>query len=109
MLSCLTFFSRNLLPFVKKQNNKHSKLHLKHDSQLTCFVVQHINLWPPSQRFLKQDVNDQDYSFDFIKLALIYAGTGCAIFWSAFFEKKINSGVSFLVKSQIVINFGVSF
>ena len=39
----------------------------------------------------------------------IYAGTGCAIFWGAFFEQKINFGVSFLVKSQVVINFGVSF
>ena len=26
-----------------------------------------------------------------------------------FFEQKINFGVSFLVKSQLVINFGVSF
>ena len=26
-----------------------------------------------------------------------------------FFEQKINFGVSFLVKSQVVINFGVSF
>ena len=25
------------------------------------------------------------------------------------FEKKINFGVSFLIKSQVVINFGVSF
>ena len=39
----------------------------------------------------------------------IYAGTGCAIFWVPFFEQKINFGVSFLVKAQVVINFGVSF
>ena len=39
----------------------------------------------------------------------ILAGTGCAIFWGAFFKQKINFGVSFLVKSQGVINFGVSF
>ena len=39
----------------------------------------------------------------------IYEGTGCAIFWGAFFQLKINFGVSFLVKSQVVINFGVSF
>ena len=26
-----------------------------------------------------------------------------------FFEQKVNFGVSFLVKSQVVINFGVSF
>ena len=39
----------------------------------------------------------------------IYAGTGSAIFWGAFFEQKINFRVSFLVKSQVVINFGVSF
>ena len=32
----------------------------------------------------------------------IHAGRGCAIFWSAFFEQKINFGVSFLVKSQVV-------
>ena len=37
----------------------------------------------------------------------IYTGTGCAIFWGAFFEQKINFGVSFLLKSQVVINFGV--
>ena len=30
-------------------------------------------------------------------------------FGVSFFEQKINSGVSFLVKSQVVINFGVSF
>ena len=28
----------------------------------------------------------------------IYEGTGCAIFWGAFFQQKINFGVSFLVK-----------
>ena len=39
----------------------------------------------------------------------IYEGTGCSIFWSAFFQLKINFGVSFLVKSQVVINLGVSF
>ena len=39
----------------------------------------------------------------------IYAGTGCAIFWVPFLEQKINFGVSFLVKSQVVITFGVSF
>ena len=39
----------------------------------------------------------------------IYAGTGCATFGMSFFEQKINFGVSFLVKSQVVINFGVSF
>ena len=31
------------------------------------------------------------------------------LFGVPFFEQKINFGVSFLVKSQIVINFGVSF
>ena len=30
-------------------------------------------------------------------------------FGVSFFEQKINFGVSFLVKSQVVINFGVSF
>ena len=39
----------------------------------------------------------------------IYAGTGCAIFGVPFFEQKINFGVSFLVKSQLFINFGVLF
>ena len=39
----------------------------------------------------------------------IYAGAGCAIFRVPFFEQKINFGVSFLVKSQVVIIFGVSF
>ena len=39
----------------------------------------------------------------------ICAGTGCTIFWGAFFVQKINFGVSFLVKSQVVIKFGVSF
>ena len=39
----------------------------------------------------------------------IYAGTGCAIFGVPFFKQQINFGVSFLVKSQLVINFGVSF
>ena len=42
-------------------------------------------------------------------VTIIYEGTGCAIFWYAFFQLKINFGVSFLVKSQVVINFGVSF
>ena len=31
----------------------------------------------------------------------IFAGRGCAIFWGAFFEEKINFGVSFYVKSQV--------
>ena len=39
-------------------------------------------------------------------LTTIYEGTGCAIFWGAFFPAKINFGISFLVKSQVVINFG---
>ena len=30
-------------------------------------------------------------------------------FGAPFFEQKINFGVSFLVKSQVVVNFGVSF
>ena len=30
-------------------------------------------------------------------------------FGMSFLEQKINFGVSFLVKSQVVINFGVSF
>ena len=30
-------------------------------------------------------------------------------FGVSFFEQEINFGVSFLVKSQVVINFGVSF
>ena len=30
-------------------------------------------------------------------------------FGVSFFEQRINFGVSFLVKSQVVINFGVSF
>ena len=34
---------------------------------------------------------------------------GCAIFWGAFFEQKINFGVSFLVESQVVINLGYNF
>ena len=39
----------------------------------------------------------------------IYPGKGCAICRGAFFEQKINFGVSFLVKSQVIINFEVSF
>ena len=39
----------------------------------------------------------------------IYAGTGCAIFRVPFFAQKINFGVSFVVKSQVVINLGVTF
>ena len=39
----------------------------------------------------------------------IYEGTGCAIFGVPFFQQKMNFGVPFLVKSQEVINFGVSF
>ena len=39
----------------------------------------------------------------------MYQGIGCAIFGVPFFEQKINLGVSFLVKSQVVINSGVSF
>ena len=35
--------------------------------------------------------------------------TGSAIFWDTFFKQKINFGVSVLVKSQVVINFGWSF
>ena len=31
------------------------------------------------------------------------------VFGVPFFEKKISFGVSFLVKSQVVMNFGVSF
>ena len=42
-------------------------------------------------------------------VATINAGTGCAIFGVPFFEQKINFGVSFLVKSQVVISFRVSF
>ena len=34
---------------------------------------------------------------------------GMCNFWGAFFEQKLNFGVSFLVKSQVVINYGVSF
>ena len=30
-------------------------------------------------------------------------------FGMSFFEQKINFGVSFLVKSQVAINFGMSF
>ena len=33
----------------------------------------------------------------------------CHFFGVPFFEQKINFGVSFLVKSQVVINFWVSF
>ena len=39
----------------------------------------------------------------------MFAGTGCAIFGVPFFEQKVNFGVSFLLKSLVVINFGVSF
>ena len=39
----------------------------------------------------------------------IYAGTGCAISYGAFFEQTINFEVSFLVKSHGFINDGVSF
>ena len=39
----------------------------------------------------------------------IYAGTGCAIFGVPFFEQKISFRVSYLVKSQVVINFGHNF
>ena len=42
------------------------------------------------------------------RVTTIYAGTGCVIFGVPFFEQKINFGVSFLVKSQDVIKFGVS-
>ena len=38
----------------------------------------------------------------------IYAGTGCVIFRVPFFEQIMNFGVSFLLKSQVVMNFGVS-
>ena len=37
----------------------------------------------------------------------ISAGTGCAIFWSAFFRAKMNFGESFLLKSQVVKFWGV--
>ena len=37
------------------------------------------------------------------------AGRGYAIFWGAFFRAEINFGVSLLVKSQVVINFGCHF
>ena len=43
-------------------------------------------------------------------VAAIFPCTGCAIFSGAFFpffERKINFGVSFLVRSQVIINFGV--
>ena len=36
------------------------------------------------------------------------AGTRCAIFGVPFFEQEICFGASSLVKSQVVINFGVS-
>ena len=39
----------------------------------------------------------------------IYAGTGCAISGVPFFVQKITFGVSFMVKSQVVINFGCHF
>ena len=39
----------------------------------------------------------------------IHEGTGCAIFWGAFFPAENKFVVSFLVKSQVVINFGVPF
>ena len=39
----------------------------------------------------------------------ICSGTGCATFWVAFFEAEISFGVSFLIKSQIDIDFEVSF
>ena len=34
---------------------------------------------------------------------------GVPFFGVPFFEQKINFGVSYLVKSQVVINFGLSF
>ena len=48
------------------------------------------------------------------KLVVMFEGQinspgGGVIFWGAFFEQKINFGVSFLVRSQVVMNFGVSF
>ena len=43
-----------------------------------------------------------------IMVNTIYAGTGCAIFGVVFFGQKINFRVSFLVKSQVDINFGAS-
>ena len=39
----------------------------------------------------------------------IYAGTGCAILWSAFYQAENKFWASFLVKSQVIINSGVSF
>ena len=44
-----------------------------------------------------------------MEVTTICAGTGFAIFGVPFFEQKLNCGVSFLVKSQVVINFGASF
>ena len=44
-----------------------------------------------------------------VGVTTIYAGTGCAIFWGAFFRVQNKFWVSFLVESQVVINFGVSF
>ena len=38
-----------------------------------------------------------------------YPGTGCAFIGVPFIEQKINVGVSISIKSQVVINFGVSF
>ena len=47
-----------------------------------------------------------------VGVTTIYAGTGFAIFWDtffhAFFEEKINFRGIILVKSKVVINFGVS-
>ena len=39
-------------------------------------------------------------------VTIIYAGTGCAIFGVPFIKQKIDFGVSFLVKPQVVRNFG---
>ena len=39
----------------------------------------------------------------------IYAGTGCAILWSAFYQAENKFWAQFLVKSQVIINLGVSF
>ena len=39
----------------------------------------------------------------------IYAGTGCAIFWGAFFRAENKFWGIIFGKLQVVINFGVSF
>ena len=43
------------------------------------------------------------------RVTIVYAGTGRPILWGTFFEQKMNFRVSFLVKAQVVLHFGVSF